>query len=90
MSTILDAIVLDGVFVMPGDSDSRFDVLLQLETFQIRKNSECLIQCAKHAICNSYHVTTNSCELTYIVMACKNDLSSTTEIGTSFYVYEQP
>ena len=73
---------------MLGDSDTRFDVLLQLETFQIRKTSQCLIECARHALCNSYHVTFNTCELTYIVMACKNDLSSTTEIGTSFYVHE--
>ena len=85
---VLDAIILEGEFAAFGDSDSRFDVLLQLETFQIRVTSQCLIECARHALCNSYHVTSNTCELTYIVMACKHNLSSTTEIGTNFYIHE--
>ena len=84
----LDATDLTGTFVLLG-RDRKFDVLLQLGTFPIRRSCECAVHCATHALCNSYHVTSTSCELTYVVISCRNDLASTPDIGTSFYIHER-
>ena len=78
---------LHGSFIRHGE-DFRYDVNMGLEiTPMTEKNAiTCLSQCMQHVLCNSVHVTTVSCELVYIIISCRDNLTAVPEMGTDFYI----
>ena len=78
--------IFDGTFKLHSVGQ-RYDVGILISSFQVPNRYTCLHACALNLQCNSIHVTQQlSCDLSYIVLQCVDDLSSEAEGHTRFYI----